>query len=271
MNQRSDWLPTGVDLEKPSAARCYDFYLGGAHNFEVDRELGRSVMQVVPNIQEVARDNRAFLRRAVRYCLEQGITQFLDLGSGIPTAGNVHEIVHAVDPNARVVYVDNEAVAVAHSETMLEDVPNATIVHADMLDADKVMDSPEAARLLDFSKPIAVMMVAVIHFVNWEARPREIIRRYQERLAPGSYIGFSHITGDDYPEGTHGLVQLYESSSNPGTLRTRREVADLLADFELVDPGVVYAPEWRPDSPEDVGDAPEQSILYAALGRKVSS
>ncbi|MHA6800546.1 SAM-dependent methyltransferase [Bounagaea algeriensis] len=266
--QRNDWLPPDIDLEKPSAARCYDFYLGGAHNFEVDRELGREVMEVVPNIREIAQNNRAFMRRAVRYCLDRGVRQFLDLGSGIPTAGNVHEIVHAVDPEARVVYVDNEPVAVAHSETMLAEEPNATVIQADMLDADKVVGAPETQRLLDFSRPVAVMMIAVVHFVDEDAQPGEIIRRYHERVAPGSYLGFSHVTGDDYPEGTRGLVELYENSSNPGTLRSRSRVEQLLSDFSLVDPGVVYAPEWRPDAPGDVGDHPERSIVYGAVGYK---
>ncbi|GAB2752789.1 SAM-dependent methyltransferase [Salinifilum aidingensis] len=268
MQRNDDWLPPDVDLEKPSAARCYDFYLGGAHNFEIDRDLGRRVMEVVPNVQEIARNNRAFLRRAVRYCLDRGIRQFLDLGSGIPTAGNVHEIVHAVDPGARVVYVDNEPVAAAHSETMLSDEPNATVIQADMLDADKVIGASETQRMIDFSRPVAVMMIAVVHFVDESARPGEIIRRYHERMAPGSYLGFSHVTDDDHPEGTHGLVKLYESSSNPVTLRSRSRVEQLLSDFSLVDPGVVYVPEWHPDVPDDVGENPERSIVYGAVGYK---
>lgn len=269
MEQQPDWIPEGVDLDTASAARCYDFYLGGAHNFAVDRELGRKVMEVVPNVQEIALHNRAFLRRAVRYCLDRGIRQFLDIGSGIPTAGNVHEIAHAVDQQARVVYVDNEPVAVAHSNTILDGVDNASVVHADLLDVDKVLDAPETRRLLDFSQPIAVMMVALVHFVPDSAQPREVIRSYHDRLPAGSYLGFSHVTGDHYPEGTTGLVKLYENSSNPVTLRTRDEVAELVSDFELVDPGVVYVPEWHPDDPEDVTDKPEESIVYGLVGRKV--
>ncbi|MEV4734374.1 SAM-dependent methyltransferase [Saccharopolyspora sp. NPDC049426] len=269
MDQRPDWLAEGVDLDKPSAARCYDFYLGGAHNFAVDRELANKVLDVVPNVKEVALNNRAFLRRAVRYCLDQGIRQFLDIGSGIPTAGNVHEIVHAVDPQARVVYVDNEPVAVAHSRSILNGNENATIVQADLRDVDDVLESPETQRLLDFSQPVAVMMVALVHFVPESAKPREIIGRYHDKLAPGSYLGFSHVTGEEFPEGVQGLVKLYENSTNPVTLRTRAEVAELVSDFELVDPGVVYVSEWHPDSPEDVGEHPEETIVYGLVGRKV--
>ncbi|MER7078044.1 S-adenosyl methyltransferase [Saccharopolyspora kobensis] len=269
MQQRPDWAPEGVDLEKPSAARCYDFYLGGAYNFEVDRELGRKVMEVVPNVQEIAINNRAFLRRAVRYCLDQGVRQFLDIGSGIPTVGNVHEIAQAADPESRVVYVDNEPVAVAHSRAILGDTERATIVQADLLDVEGVLDAPETRRMLDFSRPIAVMMVALVHFVADSSNPREVIRRYYERLPAGSYLGFSHVTGDHYMEGVQGLVKLYEDSINPVTLRTREEVAELIGDFEIVEPGVVYVPDWRPDTEEDVWEQPERSIVYGAVGRKV--
>ncbi|MGI8307356.1 SAM-dependent methyltransferase [Saccharopolyspora hattusasensis] len=269
MELRPDWIPEGVDLEKPSAARCYDFYLGGAHNFAVDRELGRKVMEVVPNVREVARNNRGFLRRAVRYCLDRGVRQFLDIGSGIPTAGNVHEIAQAIDPTTRVVYVDNEPVAVAHSRSILNGNENATIVQADLVDVDDVLDAPETRRLLDFSQPIAVMMVALVHFVPDSRKPREVIRRYHDRLPAGSYLGFSHVTGDHYPEGVQGLVELYKSSTNPVTLRTRDEVAELVSDFEIVDPGVVYVPDWRPDTHEDVWEKPERSIVYGAVACKV--
>lgn len=269
MEQRPDWLPNDVDLEKPSAARCYDFYLGGAHNFAADRELGRQVLELVPNVGEIAQNNRAFLRRAVRYCLDQGIRQFLDIGSGIPTAGNVHEIVQQVDPDARVVYVDNEPVAVAHSRSILKGNERATVVQADLVDVEAVLDAPETQQMLDFSQPVAVMMVALLHFVPDEQQPREVIDRYYERLAPGSFLGFSHVTDDAYPEGIEAIKRLYENTTNPVTVRSREEVAALLSKFDLVEPGVVWVPEWHPDSPEDVGDEPEKSIVYGTVGRKV--
>ncbi|GAA4618601.1 SAM-dependent methyltransferase [Saccharopolyspora hordei] len=268
MAQRPDWAPEGVDLETPSAARVYDFYLGGAHNFEVDRELGRKAIAAVPHLKEIAVNNRAFLRRAVRYCLDQGVRQFLDIGAGIPTAGNVHEIAQAVDPETRVVYVDNEPVAVAHSRAILDGNDKATIVQADALEVESVLDAPETQGLLDFSQPIAVMMVALLHFVPESAKPREVIRQYHERLAPGSHIVVSHVTGDHDPASAQALVDLYQNSSNPGTLRSRDEVAELVSDFELVEPGVVHVPEWHPDSPEDVWEEPERSIVYGAVGRK---
>lgn len=271
MQQQPHGLPAGVDLEKPSPARCYDFYLGGAHNFEVDRNLARQVVDAVPRVRDIARDNRAFLRRAVTYCLANGITQFLDLGSGIPTAGNVHEIVHASNPDARVVYVDSDSVAVAHSETMLAETPNATAIQADMLDVPAVLEHPETQRLLDFSQPVAVMMVAVFHFVPDEERPREVIGRYFRRLATGSLLVFSHGTAEDYPEDVREVVSLYENGSTPLTTRSRAEVAELVSDFEPVEPGIVHAPEWHPDDPADVAvEDPAKSLVYSVVGRKVS-
>ncbi|MDR7303253.1 SAM-dependent methyltransferase [Haloactinomyces albus] len=269
MEDRPSWLPKDVDLEKASAARCYDYYLGGAHNFAVDRELAQQVVAKVPQIKALAQDNRAFLRRAVRYCVSQGIRQFLDIGSGIPTVGNVHEIAQEADPEARVVYVDNEPVAVAHSRSILDGNERADVVQGDLADVAGVLASSPVERLLNFDEPIAVMMVALFHFVPDSAQPKRIVQQYSERMAPGSYLGFSHLTQDDFPEAGRNLIDLYANSSNPGTLRSRAEVTGLLSDFELVDPGVVHIPEWRPDSPEDRWEQPERSLGYAALGYKV--
>ncbi|NYH76873.1 hypothetical protein FHR84_000187 [Actinopolyspora biskrensis] len=262
-------LPADVDLEKASAARCYDYYLGGSHNFEVDRELAHKVEAQVPHVKPLAQDNRAFLRRAVRYCLDRGIRQFLDIGSGIPTVGNVHEIAQAVDPGARVLYVDNEPVAVAHSRTLLEGNDQAGVVQADLQDIEGILGSEEAGRLLDPEEPIAVMMIALLHFVPESARPREIIHGYHERMAPGSFLGFSHVTSDDYPDYARSLVELYAGSSSPVIVRSHAEVADLLGGFDLVEPGLVYVPEWRPDTEEDRWQDPASSLVYGAVGYKV--
>ncbi|GAB2752795.1 SAM-dependent methyltransferase [Salinifilum aidingensis] len=268
MEQDAD-RPPDVDLEKPSAARCYDFYLGGAHNFEVDRQLAQQVVAAVPQVQEIARNNRAFLRRAVRYCLDRGIRQFLDLGSGIPTAGNVHEIVHAVDPGARVVYVDNEPVAAAHARTLLEEVDNAAAVQADLLDVAGVLEHPETQRLLDFSRPVAVMLVAVLHFVPDEERPREVIRSYHDRLAAGSYLALSHGTADGNPAAVEAVSNLYAAGDTPLITRSREEVAALVSDFELVDPGITWVTEWRAESPDDRAEDPAETLIHSAVGRKV--
>ncbi|MBA8825785.1 hypothetical protein FHX42_003151 [Saccharopolyspora lacisalsi] len=268
MDQQHSGLAKDVDMETASAARCYDYYLGGAHNFAVDRELAQKVEAQVPQVRDLAQDNRAFLRRAVRYCLDRGIRQFLDIGSGIPTVGNVHEIAQAVDPEARVVYVDNEPVAVAHSRTILDGNDNADVVQAELEDVDGVLDSPEANRLLNFDEPVAVMMLALFHFVPESARPREILRRYHERMARGSYLGFSHLTEDAHAEYMHSLVDLYKNSSNPLVARSRHQIAELLQDFDPVDPGVVYVPEWRPETEEDRWEDPSRSLAYGVVGYK---
>ena len=257
-----------VDTTIASAARAYDYYLGGAHNFAVDRELAQKVLRRVPDMKDMAVANRAFLRRAVHYCVDQGIRQFLDIGSGIPTAGNVHEIAQEAAPESRVVYVDNEPVAVSHSTTILEDNENATVVRGDLEDADSILQHPETRRMLDFDQPVALMMVALFHFVPESAAPRELVRTFHEQLASGSYLCLSHFTGDPYPDAANSLVELYKDSSNPVVARSWQEVADLMADFELVEPGVSYVPEWHPDSPEDVGPDPARSIVYGAVGRK---
>jgi O-methyltransferase involved in polyketide biosynthesis len=263
MDQAS-WIPKDVDLTRPSAARTYDFLLGGAHNFASDRDLGRRIIERVPDVKECAVANRTFLRRAVQHCLDQGITQFLDIGSGIPTSGNVHEIAR----DARVVYVDNEPVAVAHSQSLLQDNDRATIVRADLRNTDEVL-CPEALALLDLDQPVAVMMVALLHFVPDSEHPEEILRSYYERMAPGSYLALSHATGDVYPERIGAVIDLYAESTNPLLQRSCGEVEALLADFELVDPGVAHVPEWHPDSPEDIGDDPARSLVYGCVGRKV--
>ena len=269
MEERPIWLPNGVDLETPSAARCYDYYLGGAHNFAVDRKLASKVEAVVPTVRELAQHNRAFLRRVVRHLLDLGVRQFLDIGSGIPTAGNVHEIAQRFDPTARVVYVDNEPVAVAHSETILEGNENADVVRADLADVSGVLDSPQVKGLLDFDQPVAVLMIALLHFVPESQRPEEILRAYRDRLSPGSYLGLSHASSDNHPELLESIIALYRESSNPVVSRTREEVVDLMSPFELVEPGVVYVPEWHPDSPEDVAADPSRSIVYGVLGRRI--
>lgn len=267
MDQAS-WVPEDVDLTRPSAARTYDFLLGGAHNFASDRDLGRRIIERVPDVRDCAVANRTFLRRAVQYCLDQGVTQFLDIGSGIPTSGNVHEIAQRADPAARVVYVDNEPVAVAHSQSILEGNDRATIIRADLEDIDAVL-SPEALGLLDLDEPVAVMMVALLHFVPDSQRPKEILRSYSERLAPGSLLALSHVTADVYPERTGAIIDLYAESTNPLVQRSRAELEGLMSDFELVSPGVVHVPEWRPDSPEDVGEDPARSLVHGVVGRKV--
>jgi len=266
--ERPSWAPQHIDLDRPNAARIYDYFLGGACNFEHDREFADKFLQVLPDAELAARRNRAFLRRAVRHCVNQGIRQFLDLGSGIPTVGNVHEIAQNMDPGCRVLYVDNEPVAVAHSELMLAGNENAAVLQADLCDPDTVLTSDSAHRLLALDAPAALLMVAVLHFVPDSADPQAAIKRYLGALAPGSFFVLSHGTDHGIETTTMARDRTYERTTTPGLSRSRKEILGLMAGTELVEPGLVWTSEWRPDTPEDTGANPERSLVLAGVGRK---
>jgi SAM-dependent methyltransferase len=265
--QVPSWSPPDVDLERPNAARVYDVFLGGAHNFEVDREFARRARRTLPDIDRVAQCNRAYLQRVVRELSGLGIDQFLDLGSGIPTVGNVHEIAQGINPEARVVYVDNESVAVAHSRMILEGNRRATVVDGDVRDAGAVLEHPDTRRILDFNRPIAVIMCTILHFVADDADPARIVRTYRDALATGSYLAISHGTSDNRPDLAE-LGQRYNNTANPTTPRPRAAVERFFDGFELIEPGLVFTPQWRPESRDDVGLDPERSGVYAGVGRK---
>ncbi|MPZ86273.1 MAG: hypothetical protein GEV28_40245 [Actinophytocola sp.] len=262
-----DWAPTTVDLDRPNAARVYDYLLGGACHFEHDRVFADKLLETIPEARNAARRNRAFLRRAVKLCVGQGIRQFLDIGSGIPTVGNVHEIAQKAAPDARVLYVDNEPVAVAHSELILKDNDLADAVLADFSDPDTILGSAPARRLLDFDQPIAVLLAAVLHFVPDSANPRHTVARYVEGMAPGSYLVLSPAARVTVQRSQEGW-QMYEESTTPGGGRTIEQVTEFMTGTELLEPGVVWTPEWRPEADTDVGDHPELSFVYAAVGHK---
>ncbi|GAA4617521.1 SAM-dependent methyltransferase [Saccharopolyspora hordei] len=265
----SEAPPEHVDLEKPNAARVYDYYLGGDHNFAVDRQMAEEAIAMWPELPLVMQANRAFLRRAVQVCAERGIRQFLDLGSGIPTVGNVHEVAQAAAPGARVVYVDTDPVAVAYSRKLLRDNPDATIVDADLRDPERVLGSPEVTELLDLSEPVALMMVAVLHFVPDSDAPRKVVARYREALAPGSYLVISHASHEGRPDVGPAHADLYrERTATPLTMRSTEEVTGFFDGFELVEPGVVFLPQWRPATPGDVEEHPERFTGLAGVGRK---
>lgn len=258
------WVPAGVDLSRPNAARMYDYFLGGAHNFAIDRELAERLLAVAPEIRDIARANRRFLHRAVRMLVDAGVRQFLDIGSGIPSAGNVHEVARRHADGCRTVYVDVEPVAVAHGTAMLAGDDQAAAVLGDLRDPAGLLGSPAVRRLIDFDRPVAVLMVSMLHFIGDDDDPVRLVGEYRRALSPGSYLALSHVTANEHSDQVRAL---YDSTPTPLHTRTRAEVAALLDGFELVDPGVVYLPEWRPDSPHDVGDHPELSSSYAAVGR----
>jgi hypothetical protein len=259
------WAPKDIDTERPNAARVYDYLLGGACNFKIDREFAEKLLENNPEIEGAVRHNRAFLGRAVRFCVEQGIRQFLDLGSGVPTVGNVHEIAQSMAPGCRVVYVDHEPVAVAHSQLMLEHNQYADALRADLLDVDTVLGSEPVRRLIDFTQPVAVIMAAVLHFVPDSADPYATVARYLEAMAPGSYLVLSHGVRVEQERVERGY-RMYNQSSTPAGGRTREEIGAFMAGTDIVEPGLVWTTQWRPEF--NPRAEPEPAWLYAAVGRK---
>ncbi|MEU6083506.1 SAM-dependent methyltransferase [Streptomyces sp. NPDC047108] len=267
---RPSWAPQGIDLSVPSVSRIYDYYLGGSHNFEVDREAARKAIEIMPGLPKIMQANRAFMRRAVGYAVDHGITQFLDIGSGIPTFGNVHEVAQTLSLGARVVYVDNDPVAVAHSGAVLGGNPDAGIVAADLRKPREILDSPEVSRLLDLGKPVALLLVAVLHFLPEEEDPRAAVAELRDALAPGSLLVLTHASTEGGPisEEQGDQVQgVYKKASSPLVMRTRAQVDRFFDGFEYVEPGLVSMPHWRPDTPPEHED-PMAFTGFAGVGRK---
>lgn len=273
--------PTNVrelDLDKPNAARMYDFHLGGSHNFEADRALAEQVTQVAPWVKDVARINRAWLRRAVDFMMSQGIRQFLDLGSGIPTVGNVHELAQQRDPATRVVYVDYEAVAVHHSYELLRDNDNATVVWADVRNPRSVLNHEETQRLIDFTQPVGLLCAGLLLFIGDEYDPAGLVATYRSACPPGSYLAISTMSQDEADpvtvEQLAGLLRLYEGADERVYPRDKASIATWFDGTELVDPGLVLLHQWRPErSPEgepvwtQQESSPARLLGYGAVGR----
>ncbi len=260
----------GFLQDKPSAARMYDHFLGGSHNFEIDRVAAERILEIYPDSARVLRANRAFLRRAVVYLVTQGVAQFLDIGSGIPTAGNVHEIAQRLNPAARVVYVDIDPVAVAHSQAILRDNPNAAVIQADACESERLLTHPDVQKLLDFRTPIAVLLVALLHFVTDDADAYKLVQTLRDALLPGSYIVITHSMNENVPRDViRQSERVYEGSMNPAKFRSHAQIERFFNGFELIDPGLVYVPLWHPENSDDIFlDQPERSVIVAGVGRK---
>jgi hypothetical protein len=265
---RPSWAPEGIDLDRPSASRVYDYFVGGMHNFEIDRVLARQIEQFTPDVAETMRANRDLLRRCVRTLADAGVDQFLDIGSGIPTVGNVHEVAQARNSRARVVYVDIDPVAVAHSAAILSGNPLATVVQADAAQPDAILADPRVRRLLDFDRPLAVLLLGVLHFVPDSGDPAGCVATLQQAVAPGSYLAITHATADGQPAEVLQAQQLSGRTSTEIVLRSRDEIAGYFHDWPLLEPGLVPLPLWRPERPEDVGAHPELSGAYGGLAQK---
>jgi hypothetical protein len=238
------------DTNVPHIARVYDYWLGGKDNFAADRELGEQTLAAYPNLVFSVRANRAFLARAVRFlAAEQGIRQFLDIGTGIPTANNTHQVAQHIAPESRIVYVDNDPIVLSHAQALLQSSPQGACAYldADLRDPDGILD--QAARTLDFSQPVAVMLIAVMHFIGDEDEAAAIMRKLMEACASGSFVAISHVASDiDAQQQGEMVRRLNQSVAEKATMRDRAGVTRLFAGLELVEPGVVRVAQWRPDS-----------------------
>ncbi len=248
----------------------YDYALGGAQNFAVDRAVLDQITEIFPSTPKPARDNRDFLRRAVCFCGEHGIRRFLDLGSGVPTVGNVHEIAQQRDPEARVVYVDNDPIAAAHAHRLLDGVRGVAMLQQDMRETARVLAQPEVRSLLDDQEPVAVLMVAMAHYLQPADDPVGILSAYREAMPPGSYLVFSHMTGDDFPDQLSRAVDVFNADAAEGdrmVLRSHADLHELLeaSGFALVDPGLTYPACWRPETTLAPDHDPRDATFYAAV------
>lgn len=265
---RPSWAPPEIDVTRPSAARVYDYYLGGSHNFEVDRKMAEEAIRMWPELPQIMQNNRAFLGRAVRFLAGEGVTQFIDVGSGIPTADHVHEVAQHANPESRVVYVDRDPVAVAHSRAILADDTHTTVIHADLRQPELIIGNADVRKAIDFSQPVAMLMVAVLHFVSDEDDPAGAIRGLCEPLSKGSYLVISHASPDNQPDRAASHQKLYQRTPTPMTMRTADQLASFFAGFEMVPPGLVSMPLWRPNPAENVKATADQMAGLAGVGRK---
>jgi hypothetical protein len=264
------WVPDEISMDKPNVARVYDYFLGGYHNFEADRAVGRTVLEAYPDMRTAAQVNRSFLRRSIHFLIAQGIDQFLDIGSGIPTVGNVHEVAQKLNPVARVVYVDIDPVAVLHSRAILQGNACATAIQADARQPEQILQHPEVKRLLDFDRPIGLLLVAVLHLVADDDQALHTVSTLRDALAPGSYVAISQTTFDGAPPGVEAQVtRLAAGASTAIGYRSYDRVRRMFDGLEVVEPGLVFIPLWRPEGPNDVFlDKPERALNYAGVGRK---
>jgi S-adenosyl methyltransferase len=268
-----DWT-TKINTGVPNPARIYDYFLGGKDNYPADREVAEQVVAIAPVARDVVEDNRAFLRRAVRFLTrEAGIRQFIDLGSGLPTQGNVHEIAQAIAPDTRVVYVDNDAMVVTHSRALLAG-DNTVAIQGDLREPELILGHPEIRELIDFNEPIALLLMAILHFIPDDENALGIVARFGDVLPTGSYLAISHGTRDipvrpdmsaeEMAEMGARVERLYQLTTASLVTRTRAQIERFFHGFDLLDPGLVEIQRWRPDD--------QRSILpggfYGGVGRK---
>jgi S-adenosyl methyltransferase len=269
----SERAPIDLHIDRPHPARVYDYLLGGKDNYAADRAAAAEGLKANPNSRIPPRENRAFLRRAVHYLArEAGITQFLDIGTGIPTSPNVHEVAQDAEPTARIVYVDNDPIVLAHARALLTSGPagKTAYIDADLRDTDKILKSPDLHATLDLGQPVALLLIAIMHFIPDADDPYGIADRLLAALPSGSYLALSHLTGDFDPQAWEGVAAVYRRSGVIMQVRSLPHVERFFAGLDLVDPGVVSLPHWRPDPGVAPSDRPSDTAVsvYGGVARK---
>ena len=268
-----DTVPSGIDVSVPNVARIYDYLLGGKDNFAADREAAELALRAVPQMRSLALENRRFLIRATRFCAQAGVPQFIDIGAGLPTQDNVHQVAQRADPSARVVYADNDAVVVSHGRALLAEDRQTAVIHGDLLRPEELLDHPELRALIDLDQPVVLLLVALLHFIPMESGPDACLARLRDAVAPGSYLIVSH--SEVAPEHAVGTTPLSEETrmlgqayNRPmGPVRSRAEIAGFFGDWEVLEPGVTEVWNWRPEGESFVSPSQIMSMV-GAVGRK---
>jgi O-methyltransferase involved in polyketide biosynthesis len=266
---RQDSLRHSVD--RPSSARVYDYILGGTHHYAIDREFAEKQLALMPNLRASMQTNRAFLGRAVQHAAESGIRQFVDIGSGLPTAGNVHEVADEAAPGTKVIYVDNEPIARAHADILLADTADPDrhrALLADYFDYIELWQQVLATGVIDPAEPVCLLLVGMLHFMPPERQPEVPLAYYRSKLAPGSLLVISHGAPREDDEGAHAVAKNYQNTTNPLHLRTREELARFFGGWPLLDPGIVLAPAWRPTPTTPFANEPTRSLMLAGVARR---
>ena len=266
-----DGVPPQIDTSVAHSARIYDYILGGKDNFEADRKAAAGAIAANPTMASGMRENRAVMRRAAAYLAQAGIRQFLDIGTGLPTSPNVHEIAQAAEPSSRVVYVDNDPIVLVHARALLRSTPagKCAYIDADVRDPDSILSSSRLRETLDLTQPVALMLFGILHFLPDEADPYGIVAKLLGALAPGSYLAIQHPTADFYPPGVGGQAA-YRAAGIAFQYRTRDQFARFLDGLELVEPGITPMAEWHAEDEPQPRPAPAEAGAYVAVGRRPS-
>ncbi|WP_243708781.1 SAM-dependent methyltransferase [Actinomadura sp. GC306] len=262
-NEDQPAIDLKVDVAHP--ARMYDYYLGGKDNYEADRAAAEAALAAAPELRAIARENRAFLHRAVRHLVDSGVRQFLDLGAGLPTQRNVHEVAQEIAPETRVVYVDSDPIVLVHARALLNGLGRTAVVQADVREPERILADEQVRSLIDFDQPLAVMLVSVLQFVP-DREPEDIVAPLRDAMPSGGYLVVSHPTQDFRTSQVNEVASTYTRAKAPAVARRKSEIERIFDGFEVLEPGIVQTPLWRPDGP--VTPNLDLIWMYGAVGRK---